>query len=103
MINSGQIRRDCRDLRIGYFDDYHIDDVPRHLLHCNSTDSFVWHDSGYYSIDTGNDRTGGIRREVHSWLKYDCHTTLLNENPSAIATFGQYRGNDRIVNCDQTH
>jgi len=53
----------------------------------------------------GENKTGSIKveYEVPAWLKYDWQTEnaapedLYEENPSAIATFGIYRGNDRII------
>lgn len=38
--------------------------------------------------------------EVESWLQYDWDntTSTADTNPTAIVTFGRYRGNDRIIN-----
>ncbi|TWX68272.1 DUF6701 domain-containing protein [Colwellia sp. C1TZA3] len=47
-----------------------------------------------------------IEYEVYSWLKYDWNwngvdAKLFDENPSAIATFGVFRGNDRIISWQE--
>tara|TARA_R110001583_G_scaffold10698_2_gene49045 strand:- start:9876 stop:13880 length:4005 start_codon:yes stop_codon:yes gene_type:complete len=40
-----------------------------------------------------------VKHDVPSWLKYDWSVVdeSYDENPSATATFGLYRGNDRII------
>jgi MSHA biogenesis protein MshQ len=49
---------------------------------------------------TGAENQGqiGVSYDVFDWLKYDWSgNDVYDENPSAIATFGLYRGNDRII------
>jgi len=47
---------------------------------------------------TGNQGSLDVEYEVPAWLKYDWNgNTTFNDNPSAIATFGIFRGNDRII------
>lgn len=40
-----------------------------------------------------------VTLEVENWLKFDwdADATSLDQNPSAVATFGRYRGNDRVI------
>jgi hypothetical protein len=50
----------------------------------------------------GNQGTINIEYDIYSWLKYDWNwngvdTKSFDENPSATATFGLFRGNDRII------
>jgi MSHA biogenesis protein MshQ len=49
-----------------------------------------------------NRGTIDIEYDIYSWLKYDWNwngvdTKTLGENPTASATFGLFRGNDRII------
>ncbi len=49
----------------------------------------------------GEGNTGAVQVDYVSfdWLKYNWSgTASVTENPSAIATFGVFRGNDRIIN-----
>ena len=48
---------------------------------------------------TGNVGTVDLDFEVDDWLKYDWDNdnTTADTNPTATATFGQYRGNDRVI------
>jgi MSHA biogenesis protein MshQ len=44
----------------------------------------------------------GVYYEVYDWLKYDWNgNDVYDENPSAVASFGQYRGNDRIISWQE--
>lgn len=50
----------------------------------------------------GNQGTVGVEYEIYSWLKYDWNWNgveikVFDENPTATATFGLFRGNDRII------
>jgi hypothetical protein len=50
----------------------------------------------------GNQGTINIEYDIYSWLKYDWNwngvdTKSFDENPTAKATFGLFRGNDRII------
>jgi len=50
----------------------------------------------------GNQGTINIEYDIYSWLKYDWNwngvdTKSFDENPTATATFGLFRGNDRIT------
>jgi MSHA biogenesis protein MshQ len=46
----------------------------------------------------GNQGQIGVSYDVFDWLKYDWSgNDIYDENPSAVATFGLYRGNDRII------
>ena len=52
--------------------------------------------------EAGNQGTIGVEYEIYSWLKYDWHwngvaVKEFDENPTATATFGLFRGNDRII------
>ncbi|NRA54583.1 MAG: hypothetical protein HRU23_10595 [Gammaproteobacteria bacterium] len=46
-----------------------------------------------------------VTPEVEDWLKFDWDNDLATviENPSAVATFGRYRGNDRIIFWQELH
>jgi MSHA biogenesis protein MshQ len=49
-----------------------------------------------------NQGTVLVEYEIYDWLKYDwtwngVDAKVLDENPSAVATFGLFRGNDRII------
>lgn len=51
---------------------------------------------------SGNQGTVNVEYDIYSWLKYDWNwdgvsAKEFTDNPSAIATFGMYRGNDRII------
>jgi MSHA biogenesis protein MshQ len=47
---------------------------------------------------SGNQGEIGVTYDAYDWLKYDWDDDgVYDENPSAIATFGIYRGNDRII------
>ena len=47
---------------------------------------------------TGNRGTLNLEYEVPEWLKYDWQNNgNFDDNPTAIATFGLFRGNDRII------
>ena len=39
-----------------------------------------------------------VTLDVPSWLKYNWSGSAFNQNPLATATFGRFRGNDRIIN-----
>jgi MSHA biogenesis protein MshQ len=40
----------------------------------------------------------GVTYEIYDWLKYDWNDDgAYDDNPSAVASFGQFRGNDRII------
>jgi len=46
----------------------------------------------------GNRGTVGVSYDAYDWLKYDWSgNDIYNEDPSAKATFGLYRGNDRVI------
>jgi MSHA biogenesis protein MshQ len=47
----------------------------------------------------GNRGKIGVSYDTYDWLKYDWENDdgLHNDNPTAIATFGLFRGNDRII------
>jgi MSHA biogenesis protein MshQ len=51
----------------------------------------------------GNQGKIGVSYDASDWLKYDWDPdveidgVVYNENPSATATFGLFRGNDRII------
>ncbi|MFT6193315.1 MAG: putative acyltransferase (DUF342 family) [Cognaticolwellia sp.] len=50
----------------------------------------------------GKQGTIDVEYDIYSWLKYDWNwngvdTKTFGENPTATATFGQFRGNDRII------
>ena len=46
----------------------------------------------------GNRGNIGVSYDAYDWLKYDWSgNDIYNEDPSAVATFGLYRGNDRII------
>jgi MSHA biogenesis protein MshQ len=46
----------------------------------------------------GNTGEVGVVYSTFEWLKFDWENTgSYDQNPSAIATFGLYRGNDRII------
>jgi MSHA biogenesis protein MshQ len=54
------------------------------------------------TVESAGDNIRGsvtVEHDVPSWLKYDWSVIdeSYDENPSAIATFGLYRGNDRII------
>jgi MSHA biogenesis protein MshQ len=47
----------------------------------------------------GNQGTIGITYETYEWLKYDWDNDgLLDDDPNAIATFGIYKGTERLFN-----
>ncbi|MFQ3248461.1 MAG: MSHA biogenesis protein MshQ [Glaciecola sp.] len=47
---------------------------------------------------TGNQGEVGVAYEAYDWLKYDWDNDgTYDDDPSAVATFGIYRGNDRII------
>jgi len=46
----------------------------------------------------GNQGQVGVSYDAYDWLKYDWDNDgVYDDSPSAIATFGIYRGNDRII------
>ncbi|GAA5131715.1 hypothetical protein GCM10025767_04340 [Thalassotalea piscium] len=46
----------------------------------------------------GNQGQIGVEYDTFDWLKYDWNNSgLHNQNPSAVATFGLFRGNDRVI------
>ncbi|AZZ94548.1 LamG domain-containing protein [Hahella sp. KA22] len=45
----------------------------------------------------GNEGTVGLRYNTDLWLRFDWDGDNSLDNPSATATFGQYRGHDRII------
>jgi hypothetical protein len=50
----------------------------------------------------GEQGTVDVEYDIYSWLKYDWNwdgvtAKEFSENPDAVATFGQFRGNDRII------
>ena len=45
----------------------------------------------------GNQGNIGVSYDIYDWLKYDWNNNTVDDNPSAVATFGLYRGNDRII------
>jgi len=50
----------------------------------------------------GNQGTVNVEYDIYTWLKYDWDWNGVaakdfSDNPSAIATFGLFRGNDRII------
>lgn len=49
-----------------------------------------------------NQGTIGIEYDIYDWLKYDwdwdgVEPKVFDKNPNAVATFGLFRGNDRII------
>jgi hypothetical protein len=45
----------------------------------------------------------GVSYDTYDWLKYDWSDNgAYDENPSAIATFGLFRGNDRVIYSRET-
>ncbi len=44
-----------------------------------------------------NDGNTTVSLAVPSWLQFDWNNTASAQTPSAIATFGRYRGSDRII------
>jgi hypothetical protein len=50
----------------------------------------------------GNQGKIGVSYEVYDWLKYDWNLNgVYDDNPSAVASFGQFRGNDRILSWQE--
>ena len=54
------------------------------------------------AVAAGNQGEVEVIYTIYPWLQYDWHwngveVKTFDENPSAIATFGLYRGNDRII------
>ncbi|MBA6380098.1 MULTISPECIES: DUF6701 domain-containing protein [unclassified Colwellia] len=54
------------------------------------------------AVASGNQGKVEVIYNIYPWLQYDWHwngveVKTLNENPSAIATFGVFRGNDRVI------
>jgi len=50
----------------------------------------------------GKQGTVNVEYDIYDWLKYDWDwngvaAKVFDENPSAVATFGLFRGNDRII------
>ncbi|MBA6343056.1 DUF3494 domain-containing protein [Colwellia sp. MB02u-10] len=46
----------------------------------------------------GNQGKIGVLYEAYDWLKYDWNVNgVYDDNPSAVASFGLFRGNDRII------
>jgi len=46
----------------------------------------------------GNQGKIGVLYEAYDWLKYDWNLNgVYDDNPSAVASFGLFRGNDRII------
>ena len=46
----------------------------------------------------GNQGELGVTYDAYEWLKFDWDNgDSYDDNPSAVATFGQFRGNDRII------
>lgn len=45
----------------------------------------------------GNQGNIGVSYDIYDWLKYDWNNNTVDDNPSAVATFGLFRGNDRII------
>ena len=44
----------------------------------------------------------GVSYETYDWLKYDWNVNgVYNDNPSAVASFGLFRGNDRIISWQE--
>ncbi len=51
------------------------------------------------SPGSGHQGEIGLELDVHSWLKYDwSNDGALDENPSAVAVFGIFRNDDRLLN-----
>ena len=56
----------------------------------------------------GNQGTINVEYNIYDWLQYDwswngVDAKVFNENPSAKATFGLFRGNDRIIYQREVH
>ncbi|MCO4759293.1 MAG: hypothetical protein KC477_14830, partial [Oceanospirillaceae bacterium] len=52
----------------------------------------------YAATGAGNTGTVTITYNAPAWLKFDWNeTTAGDENPSADATFGRFRGSDRVI------
>ncbi|MEY8251929.1 MAG: LamG domain-containing protein, partial [Colwellia sp.] len=49
------------------------------------------------ALEAGNQGQMGVSYGTHNWLKYDWDNDGDDDDPSATATFGLYRGNDRII------
>ena len=45
----------------------------------------------------GNDGSVTVTLTVPNWLQFDFNGDLTPENPSGLATFGHYRGHDRVI------
>ncbi len=45
----------------------------------------------------GNDGTVTVELAVPGWLKFDFDGDSTDDDPSGLATFGQFRGNDRVI------
>jgi MSHA biogenesis protein MshQ len=48
-------------------------------------------------LQPGDQNEEGVRFIVPIWLQGDFDGNGSLENPSALATFGVYRGNDRVI------
>jgi MSHA biogenesis protein MshQ len=55
--------------------------------------------SRYINLEAPDERGKvGVEYIVAPWLQYDWNAnTIFTDNPTAIATFGMFRGNDRII------
>lgn len=49
------------------------------------------------ALGAGNQLGTEVTYDIYDWLKYDWEGNGIFVNPSAIATFGVFRGNDRII------
>ena len=53
---------------------------------------------------SGNQGQIGVSYDSYNWLKFDWDNNGLHDNnPNATATFGVYRGNDRIISWREVH
>jgi predicted acyltransferase (DUF342 family) len=50
----------------------------------------------------GNQGKIGVSYDASNWLKYDWNVNgVFDDNPSAVASFGLFRGNDRIISWQE--
>ncbi|MEY8243506.1 MAG: hypothetical protein RPS99_08245, partial [Gammaproteobacteria bacterium] len=49
------------------------------------------------ALEAGNQGQIEVSYDSYDWLEYDWDNDGDDDDPSATATFGLYRGNDRII------
>lgn len=63
-------------------------------LFVNGVDSTI----ALKATGAGNQGQIGVNYSTYPWLQYDWNKDgVLNNNPDAVATFGLFRGNDRVI------